>query len=192
MGVAIDPSGRRVAIGYFDEPYCFDPRRRDPGVACEGADGDLDGDLEDLFRRSLVTRRRNARRGWASSSAIQGEWRVVLRRFDAAGRREGADVAASNTTIKDIQPCGDGFAFAAARSVVWPVSPGRESQPRSKALARRICATRWDQPSLSRPTPPPCALDSAYREGAPVVFDLVAASADGFGKSSVRLRAGAS
>jgi hypothetical protein len=51
--------------------------------------------------------------GGGAQAQFQGEWRRFLRRFDAAGRRKGGDVVASDNTIMDIQTCRDGFAFGA-------------------------------------------------------------------------------
>jgi hypothetical protein len=111
-GVAIDPSGRRVAIGYLDEPpvSILDANTLAPLAKAQTSDvanGDLSSVAWSHDGATLVA-------GGRGHAQFQGEWRHFLRRFDAAGRRNGEDVAASDSTIFDIQPCGDGFAFAAA------------------------------------------------------------------------------
>ncbi len=60
----------------------------------------------------MVARRRDAHRRRGGARAIR-RWRMAhfLRRFDANGRREGAENLVSSDTIDDIKPCGDGFAF---------------------------------------------------------------------------------
>ena len=52
--------------------------------------------------------------GSAATRIAGGEERRILRRFDAMGQRQGADIAVSGNTIEDIQPCGKSFAFASA------------------------------------------------------------------------------
>ena len=50
--------------------------------------------------------------GGTAQGQFNGGSREFLRRFDETGHRQGADIAASNNGIMDIQPCGEGFAFS--------------------------------------------------------------------------------
>ncbi len=110
--VAIDPSGRRVAVVYYDQTpvSILDAKTLAPLAKAQTSDL-TDGDLSSVaWSRDGAT----LVAGGQAQAQFQSEWRVFVRRFDAAGRRKGEDVAASDSTISDIQPCGDGFAFAAA------------------------------------------------------------------------------
>jgi WD40 repeat protein len=111
-GVAIDPSGRRVAVGYDNQSAVsiLDAKTLAPLAKAQTGDvsnGDLSSVAWSRDGATLVA-------GGKAQAQFQGVWRDFLRRFDAAGRRKGADVAASGDTIFDIQPCGAGFAFAVA------------------------------------------------------------------------------
>jgi hypothetical protein len=48
------------------------------------------------------------------STQIGSQLRQILRRFDAGGRRLGADVDVTIDSITDIETCGEGFVFATA------------------------------------------------------------------------------
>jgi uncharacterized caspase-like protein/membrane-associated protease RseP (regulator of RpoE activity) len=109
-GVAIDPSGRRVAVGYDDQPpvSILDATTLAPLAKAQTGDvnsGDFSNVAWSHDGATIVA-------GGKSQAQFQGEWRDILRRFDADGRRKGADVAASVNAILDIRPCGAGFAFA--------------------------------------------------------------------------------
>ncbi len=112
LGVAIDPSGRRVAIGYIDKPHVsiLDAKTLAPTAKAQTGDLTTDNVASVAWSRDGAT----LVAGGLAEAQFQGEWRFLLRRFDAAGRRKGKDVAASQDTISDVQPCGDGFAFAGA------------------------------------------------------------------------------
>jgi WD40 repeat protein len=111
-GVAIDPSGRRLAVGYDDTPSVsiLDAETFAP-LAKTQTDGLDNGQLSSVaWSRdggTLVA-------GGQAQELFSQQWRFVVRRFDASGRRRGADIDASSDTILDIQPCGEGFAFATA------------------------------------------------------------------------------
>jgi dipeptidyl aminopeptidase/acylaminoacyl peptidase len=111
-GVAIDPSGSRVAVGYYDEPLVsiLDAKALAPLVMAQTSDvanGNLSSVAWSRDGATLVA-------GGRAQAKFQGEWRNFLRRFDPAGPRKGEDIPASDRTIFDIKPCGDGFAFATA------------------------------------------------------------------------------
>jgi Caspase domain len=111
-GVAIDPSGRRIAVGYEDTTSVsiLDAKTMMPLAKAQTSDvsnGTLSSVAWSRDGATLVA-------GGRALQQIQGQWRGFLRRFDAAGQRKGEDVAASDSTIANIQTCGDGFAFAAA------------------------------------------------------------------------------
>jgi hypothetical protein len=103
-GVAIHPSGRRVAVGYKDEPRLSILDATTLAPLAKAQTGDIsDGDL------SKVAWSRDGATLVAGGSA--GQPKAILRRFDANGRRNGADVAVSDDTIMGIRPCDKGFAF---------------------------------------------------------------------------------
>ena len=111
-GVAVDRFGRRVAVGYDDATSVsiLDAKTLTPlasGGTRDVADGDLSSVAWSSDGATLVA-------GGKAQTQFQGVWRFFLRRFDAAGRRMGADVAASGGSIEHIEPCRDGFAFGAA------------------------------------------------------------------------------
>ena len=171
--VAIDPSGQRVAIGYYDQPLVsiLDEKALAPLAKAQTGDiksGDLTNVAWSRDGATLVV-------GGAAQEQFQGEWRIFLRRFDVRGRRHGADVAVSNTRIEDIQSCGDGFAFAAGDPAFGLLSPQgavttlkgpRTADMRGKAgtaltVSRDASSVRFGL---------------ADEEAKPVVFDLAAAS----------------
>ncbi len=101
--------------------------------------------------------------------------RDFLRRFDAAGRREGEDVAASDNTILDIQTCGDGFAFAAADPAFGLLS----SRGVAKTLQGPHTADMRDKLGSAFALSPDAAsvrFGLGDGEQKPVLFDLAAAS----------------
>jgi hypothetical protein len=112
-GVAIDPSGRGIAVGYVDGTpvSILDAKTLAPLAKAQTDDlntGDLFSVAWSRDGGTLVAG------GWAHEPFPGWErQRVIMRRCDVSGRRRGADVAASGDTIDDIQPCGEGFAFAA-------------------------------------------------------------------------------
>ena len=119
--LAIDPSGQHVAVGYEDEPRVSILDAKTLAPLAKAQTGDLaNGDLQNVaWSRDSAT----LLAGGKAHAQFQGDWRFILRRFDANGRRQGADIAASDSAIMDVQPCGKGFAFAAADPSLGFVSP---------------------------------------------------------------------
>jgi hypothetical protein len=112
LGVAIDPSGRRVAIGYQDETpvSILDANTLEPLAKAPTSDltnGSLGSVAWSRDGATLVA-------GGTAQKQFRGQRRRILRRFDAKVRRQGEDVAVSGDAILDIQPCREGFAFSAA------------------------------------------------------------------------------
>ena len=109
--LAIDPSGRRVAVGYYDQPSMsiLDAKTLTPLAKAETSDLTGGG----LFSVAWSNDGTTIVAGGTSRGQFNGKWRSFLRRFDSSGRRLSEDdVAASNNGIMDIQPCGEGFAFS--------------------------------------------------------------------------------
>ncbi|MBV8441266.1 MAG: caspase family protein [Hyphomicrobiales bacterium] len=107
-GVAIDPSGRRVAIGYgYDSSVSILDATTLVQLAKAETD-DLKGALANVAWShdggTLVA---------GSNARDQSRGYYFLRRFDPNGLRLGADILGGFTTIRDIQPCGAGFVFTA-------------------------------------------------------------------------------
>ena len=111
-GIAIDPAGRRVAIGYMDEAAVsiLDAKTLVPLAKTQTSDLDHG----DFFSVAWSHNGATLIAGGTATARRQDEWRNFLRRFDRDGRSQGADIGVSGDTIMDIQPCGQGFAFAAA------------------------------------------------------------------------------
>jgi len=108
--VAIDPSGRRVAVGYYGgaRVSILDAMTLVPIAKTQA------GDLRNGDLRSVAWSRDSATlvAGGGAQAQFDGQLRDIIRRFDATGRHLGADIGVSGNTILDIRPCGDGFVFA--------------------------------------------------------------------------------
>ena len=172
-GVAIDTSGRRVAIGYKERTRVsiLDAKTLAP-LGNAQTDDLTEGELSSVAwshdGATLVA-------GGTASAQFQGRWHNFLRRFDAAGRRKGKDVAASDSTIFDIQTCDDGFAFAAADPALGLLS----AQGVAKTVQGPRTADMRDKVGSAFALSPDAAsvrFGLGVREGKPVVFDLAAAS----------------
>lgn len=107
--VAVDPSGRRVAVSYYDEATVsiLDARTLAPIAKAETSDIS-DGDF-----RSIAWSRDGATivAGGEPLEKFRGKWRSFLRRFDTTGRRRGTDTEVGNGTFGGIVGCGEGFIF---------------------------------------------------------------------------------
>jgi hypothetical protein len=117
-GVAIDPSGHRVAVSYIDEMpvSILDARTLAPLARAQMGDvkeGDFMSVAWSRVGATLVV-------GGAARSQFQGKWRNLLRRFDANGRRQGADIAVSDNRIRDIQYWRPRLRLCGRRPNIWP------------------------------------------------------------------------
>ena len=135
FSVAIDASGRRVAVGYdHDRDVGVDPRRADLGAARQGANER--SDRRRSCERRVVARRRDARRRRAGAEAIPGgmaRFRPPVRRSrPAPGRRR-----------RRVRRRNHGHPVPAARAsrslpgtLHSDFSPLRASRPLCEVLAR--------------------------------------------------------
>jgi WD40 repeat protein len=171
--VATDSSGRRVAVGYLDQTRVSILDAATLESLYKGYTDDLDkGDLSAVaWSRDGAT----LVAGGRVQEQFRDERRQFLRRFDAAGRRVGADTDVSNSTIFDVQPCGEGFAFAtgdpsfgllSAQGAAAVLEGPRTTDMRAKlgsafALAPNALSVRFGL---------------GLGEKQPAVFDLAAAS----------------
>jgi len=103
------------------------------------------------------------------------KWRNFLRRFDTAGRRKGEDVAASDSTIIDIQPCGDGFAFAATDPTFGLLPEQGVAKKLQGPRTANMSAKLGSAFALS-PDAASVRFGLGFGEEKPVLFDLAAAS----------------
>ncbi len=169
--VAIDSSGRRVAIVYDD---ALSVSILDAKTLTTLAKGQT----SDLARGSffgVAWSRDSATLVAGGAQAHQGEGRDSLRRFDVAGQRKGEDVAVSHATIFDIQTCGDGFAFGAADPAFGLLS----AQGVAKILQGPHTADVRDKLGSAFALSPDAAsvrFGLGFGEEQPVLFDLTAAS----------------
>jgi WD40 repeat protein len=174
-GVVIDPSGQRLAVGYTDERAVsiLDARALTP-LADVQTEGLLAGNLSSIaWSRGGAT---FVTGGTANAQFGPGEpQRFLLRRFDTAGRRQGADISASDDTIMDIKPCGEGFVFGAADPSFGLVSPQGVATilqgPPTVDMRRKVgsaFAVSGDVSSVR--------FGLGQGEAKPVLFDLTAAS----------------
>ena len=110
FGIAVDPSGQRVAVGFYIEKLVsiLDAKTLKPLAAAQTNDLTGGGLFSVAWSRNGAT----IVAGGTAQGQFNGGSRQFLRRFDETGHRQGADIAASNNGIMDIQPCGDGFAFS--------------------------------------------------------------------------------
>jgi WD40 repeat protein len=171
--IAIDPAGRRIAVGYYETTSIsiLDAKTMTPLGKAQTSDVS-NGDFERVvWSRDGAT----LAGGGGASKQLQGQWHTFLRRFNAAGQRKGEDVATSDSRIADIQTCGDSFAFAAgdpafglfsAQGVATTLQAPRSADMRAKfgsafALSPDATSVRFGL---------------GYGEEKSVLFDLAAAS----------------
>jgi hypothetical protein len=171
--LAVDPSGRSVAVGYDDQPTVsiLDAKNLAPLAKAQTSDlssGDLVSVAWSRDGATLVA-------GGQAQARFDGAWRNVLRRFDPTGRRQGADIGVSGATILDVRSCGDGFAFAtgdatfgllSAQGVATTLQSPRAADMRDKLGA--AFAVSGDATSVR--------FGLAYGDEKAVIFDLSAAA----------------
>jgi len=120
-GVAVDPSGRRLAVGFEDAPNVsvLDASSLAP-IAESDVGGVANGDLYQVaWSRdggTLVA-------GGQAQALSNNAWRDILRTFDPNGRRRGPDIPVSSNSVTDIQACGEGFAYATSEPSFGLASP---------------------------------------------------------------------
>ncbi len=121
-GVAVDPTGRRLAVSFRDAPRVSirDAHSLAPIVEAD-VGGIADGNLMRLAWSSdggtLVA-------GGTARTRWNGAWRHFLRPFDPNGRRKGPDIPISSNFVMDIRPCAGGFAYAALDPAFGLATPG--------------------------------------------------------------------
>jgi WD40 repeat protein len=114
LGIAIDPSGRRIAVGYMDETPVSILAATTLAPLAKAQTSDIGpGDMD---MSSVAWSRDGATLvgGGLAQAQFGGSWKFILRRFDANGRRKGNDIDTTNVAIFDIQRCGEDFAFGTA------------------------------------------------------------------------------
>jgi hypothetical protein len=159
-GVAIDPGGRRIAIGYQGQPLAtiLDAKTLAP-LAEVHAGNDL---LTVAWSRDGET-------------LVAGAGYGILMRFDTSGRRKGKNINAGHSWIYDVQPCGDGFAFASADPSFGLVSPQGVATilqgPRTANMREKVALGFALSPDAST-----VRFGLETKDENPVVFDLAAAS----------------
>ena len=173
FGVVIDPFGRRVAIGYFNETpvSILDAKTLTPLAKAQTGDvrnGDLFSVAWSRDGTTLIA-------GGQAQARFHGRWQNLLRRFDADGRRQGADIAASSDTIMDIRPCGDGFVFAAGEPAFRLLSPQGVATTLQDARTPDMRDKLGPAFAIS-PDGSSVRFGLGYGEAKPVLFDLAAAS----------------
>ena len=173
-GVAIDPTGKRVAIGYSDETQVsiLDATTLAPLAKAQVDDLGAGGLFNVAWSRDGATL---VAGGGASTTSALVEQRFFLRRFDRSGRRQGGDVGVSSNAITDIQPCGEGFAFATYEPSFGLLSAqggatilGRQGTAEMIGKVGAAFAVSADASSVR------FGLGAGGQE--PIVFDLAAAS----------------
>jgi hypothetical protein len=120
--VAVDPAGRRLAVGFEDtaKVSILDAVTLSP-IDDADVSGVTNGNLMSVtWSRDGGT----LTAGGIAAAQMNGVWHRFLRRFDSNGRRRGPDSPVSADTVLDLRPCGDGFAFAAADPAFGLASPG--------------------------------------------------------------------
>jgi WD40 repeat protein len=173
-GVAIDPSGRLVAVGYFEERpvSILDAKTLAPLAKAQTSDLTY-GDFENVaWSREGAT----LMAGGHGLKHFQGQWRSLLRRFDTRGRRIGEDaIAGEADAISDIQPCGRGFAFGSAAPTFGLLSGDAGAQTLQGPRTADMLFKRASAFALS-PDAASTRFGLGNGEEQPVLFDLAAAS----------------
>ena len=126
--LAIDPAGRRIAIAYQGTAMInlLDARSLD---FVGKADTDANSDLSKL---AWTGDGRLIAGGYGSDN--QG--RIILRTFDAQGRRIGGDKSVSRLAIDLVQSCGSGVAFSTYDPSFGLVGGTAACRPLSRSMSR--------------------------------------------------------
>jgi WD40 repeat protein len=170
--VAIDPTGRRVAVGYVDETpvSILDATTLKPITKAQTDDlsnGDLSSVAWSRDGATLVA-------GGNAQAQFQGERHHFLRRFDPTGRRQGADTSVTTNATQDIRPCGEGFAFVASDPAFGLLSTQGVAtilqSPRTADMQGKLGGAFAVSPDASS-----VRFGLGYGGDKPVVFDLTAA-----------------
>ena len=172
-GVAVDPAGRRLAVGFEDtaKVSILDAVTLAP-IADADVGGVTNGDLETVaWSRDGGT----LAAGGQAQAQSNGVWHNFLREFDQNGQRRGPDISVSANSVRDLRPCGDGFAFAAYDPAFGLASPGGAAKtlqgPRTADMrdkVRTALEISGDGASVR--------FGLGYGEEKPVLFDLAAGS----------------
>jgi len=170
--IAIDPSGRRAAVAYNDQPHVSIIDATSLAPIAEAETGDLKG--WNLSSVAWTADGATIVSGGSSPELFSGEWRRFTRRFNRDGRRVGVDIPAATDTIQDIQRCGDGVVYSASDPSFGFVSrEGRSSvlqSPRTADMRSKLgdaFALSGDAATVR------FGLDQRNK---PVVYDLLAAT----------------
>ena len=110
-GIAVDPSGQRLAVGYDDSSAVSI-------LDAATLHGIAEADVADLKEAQLSSVAWAADGRTIIAGGVAGpsfaERRSFMRRFDRDGHRVGGDVAGKGDIVTDLKPCGQGVAFATA------------------------------------------------------------------------------
>jgi hypothetical protein len=168
-GIAVDPSGLNVAIGYFDKVAVdiLDAGNLHRLASADTSSAD-NGDLSSLAWAQDGTR---LVAGGRTQRLFGGKWQEFLRSFSLGGRKAGPDVPVSDNTVVSLAACGNSMGFAASDprfGLLWPdgtavtLQKGRTFDARGKlgpAFTLSADATRL-------------RFGLGYGDDTPVTFDL--------------------
>ncbi len=107
LRIAVDPSGRRVAMGFNDEPVVS---ILDANTLKQVSQADTSG-IADRDIANVAWSNDSSTLIAGGSALIQGGTNTFFRRFDTNGRKIGEDVPAGFDSIEDVRACGDGFVY---------------------------------------------------------------------------------
>ncbi len=123
--IAVDPTGKRVAVGYDDTRTVeiFDARTLERIAVADNSDIE-NGNL--LACRLVVGRQVRLSAAGAISGCSTAQWQYPVRIWDANGRQVNEVMVADNTILHMV-PCGDFGLLRRAWSGLWPDrSAGRD------------------------------------------------------------------
>ena len=133
MGLAVDPTGQTVAVAYRDSSRIdlFDARSLKRIGTAETNDIKNGGTLT-----FLTWLQDGSLLGAGSFRQDQGDQLMLVRTFDARGRRIGEDRPISSDAVLALTPCGAGVAFASADPSFGLV--GAQGPPQVLARGRMV------------------------------------------------------